>query len=89
MTQDRLPRSRSDCEALDRADPLAGARAQFALPAGVIYLDGHSLGPATHGALERVEQAARGGVGGRADPVVEHGGVDRPAPRRSARSWRG
>lgn len=59
MTQGRLPRSRSDCEALDRADPLASARAQFALPAGVIYLDGHSLGPATHGALARVEQAAR------------------------------
>lgn len=59
MTQHSLPRSRSDCEALDRADPLAGARAQFALPARVIYLDGHSLGPATQGALARVEQAAR------------------------------
>jgi len=29
------------------------------LPDGVIYLDGHSLGPATHAALARVEQAAR------------------------------
>jgi kynureninase len=59
MTQGDLPRSRTDCEALDRADPLAGARERFALPQGVIYLDGHSLGPATRGALARVEQAAR------------------------------
>src|SRR5262249_43376355 len=35
--------SRADCGALDRVDPLAAAREQFALPAGVIYLDGHSL----------------------------------------------
>lgn len=53
------PRTREDCEALDRADPLAVLRAQFALPDGVIYLDGHSLGPATHAALARVEAAAR------------------------------
>ncbi|MEQ1781522.1 MAG: aminotransferase class V-fold PLP-dependent enzyme [Hyphomonadaceae bacterium] len=53
------PRSRQDCEALDRADPLGPVRAQFALPDGVIYLDGHSLGPATHAALARVERAAR------------------------------
>ncbi len=56
MTQ--TPRTRQDCEALDRADPLGGMRARFALPDGVIYLDGHSLGPATHGALERVARAA-------------------------------
>lgn len=59
MTQGDLPQSRSDCEALDRADPLGPARVQFALPASVIYLDGHSLGPATHAALTRVERAAR------------------------------
>jgi kynureninase len=53
------PHSRAACEALDRADPLSAARGQFALPDGVIYLDGHSLGPATHAALARVEQAAR------------------------------
>jgi len=54
----QIPRTRQDCEALDRADPLGGMRARFDLPEGVIYLDGHSLGPATHGALERVGRAA-------------------------------
>jgi kynureninase len=39
-----MPDSRDACVARDAADPLAAHRAAFALPPGVIYLDGNSLG---------------------------------------------
>ncbi len=58
MAGPNTPKSRAESEALDRDDPLAGARLAFALPEGVIYLDGHSLGPATHSALKRVQETA-------------------------------
>lgn len=58
MANAEIPTTREECEALDRDDPLSAVRAKFALPDGVIYLDGHSLGPATHAALERAQAAA-------------------------------
>lgn len=55
------PATRAEAEALDAADPLREARAAFVLTDGVTYLDGHSLGPATHGAQARIADAvARG-----------------------------
>ncbi len=58
MQTPKVPTSRREAEALDIDDPVQHARTAFALPEGVIYLDGHSLGPATHEALKRVQQAA-------------------------------
>lgn len=46
--------TRSDCEQLDRSDPLAKWRDAFELPESVIYLDGNSLGPLPRATRERV-----------------------------------
>lgn len=51
------PITRADCEALDAADPLGALRERFDLPAGVIYLDGNSLGPLPRGVAERMRHA--------------------------------
>jgi kynureninase len=48
--------TRQDCLALDALDPLAPLRAQFALPAGKIYLDGNSLGVLPRATPPRVAQ---------------------------------
>ena len=46
--------TRNDCVTLDTRDPLAKHRAKFVLPAGVIYLDGNSLGALPRAAMDRV-----------------------------------
>ena len=51
--------TREEAEALDRGDPLKAHRAAFDLPAGVIYLDGNSLGPPPRVALERLRRCAQ------------------------------
>jgi len=49
--------TRADCEARDRADPLASFRERFALPEGIVYLDGNSLGALPKAAALRVKHA--------------------------------
>jgi kynureninase len=48
--------SRTDCLARDATDPLAPYRESFALPSGVIYLDGNSLGPLPRATADRVNE---------------------------------
>ena len=56
MTSMTNPMTQHDCLALDAADPLAALREQFALPAGVTYLDGNSLGARPKAALQRARE---------------------------------
>ncbi len=48
--------TRDDCIALDARDPLAAHRNKFALPEGVIYLDGNSLGALPRATRERIDR---------------------------------
>jgi kynureninase len=50
--------------ALDRQDPLAGKRREFALPAGRVYLDGNSLGALPRAVAARLQQTVQQQWGG-------------------------
>ncbi len=51
--------SLAEARALDAADPIAGYRKQFALPPGVVYLDGNSLGALPLGTAARLGEVVR------------------------------
>jgi kynureninase len=71
--------SRADLAALDASDPLAALRERFHLPAGVIYLDGNSLGALPRATAARVAQLIASEWGG--DLIRswnKHGWIDLP-----------
>jgi kynureninase len=51
--------SLAEAQALDAADPLAPLREQFQIPAGLIYLDGNSLGVLPRATAARVQQVVQ------------------------------
>ena len=44
----------AEAQSRDSADPLGGLRSRFALPEGIIYLDGNSLGPLLNATRARI-----------------------------------
>jgi kynureninase len=70
--------SASDPAALDAADPLAAKRALYALPPGMIYLDGNSLGPPTAAAKQRAMDAINQWDGSLIAGWNRHGWMDLP-----------
>lgn len=77
---DRFEELARAAEALDAADPLAGWRARFHLPDGLIYLDGHSLGPLPRATAGQLAASVHDDWGGRLIAGWnEAGWIDLPA----------
>lgn len=67
-----------EARALDRTDPLARFRSRFALPDGVVYLDGNSLGPLTHASRDAVADCTTRQWGERLIRSWNEGWIDAP-----------
>ena len=59
-----MPTTRAEVLELDADDELAGLRERFALPEGVVYLDGNSLGPPLASTAESLQRAVGADWGG-------------------------
>jgi kynureninase len=59
-----MPVTRAEVLELDAADELARLRGRFALPEGVVYLDGNSLGPPLASTAARLQRAVGADWGG-------------------------
>ncbi len=68
-----------EAQQLDAADPLAFARERFALPDGVIYLDGNSLGALPKAAPGRLTETTERQWGDRPDRQLDEARLDRLA----------
>ncbi|CAA9512218.1 MAG: Kynureninase [uncultured Sphingomonadaceae bacterium] len=72
--------TRAEARATDAADPLRALRARFRLPAGVVYLDGNSLGPLPETAVARQRDVVEREWGeGLIRGWNDHGWIDAPS----------